>query len=333
MNILPYLAQYLTLHKKVVVSGLGNFSLVRKKGLFVLTDNTFYPPCYEVEFYLKDAECSNLAQYISTQCNINISRAQKYIQNLVEIIQLELENNQNYSVENIGILRAINYKIKLIAQLESYVNNAFFGLKPVIVESLHNHPITLPIENELPIAPIIKPIINRADNNDFPLTYSLAEQALKTARHNEPYTKSESQFSWFWFFAVIMLVLTSLIIAATLYYFPPFKSEIAELSLHQKQIIPVTIPSKKNKVILPAVYSSQFEIIVRENLNQLKAESIIKNLKTSGLKAYILLDSSSQLNQISVAKFYNSDSANAQLKIIQLKYYPNAYLKTSEISK
>lgn len=325
MNVAPHIAQYLMLHQQVTITGLGVFTLNKKNGFFDSQGNTFYPPYNEITFEHTAVNSSHLAQYIGSQYNIEAQQAQQYIQTLANSILLELDNNRSYALENIGTLQYIDKQITLIQQEPNYFNKPFFGLQAVKIDEIKatntpqeakpsntNYTATTPPE--------------ASSNNDFPLTYQLAEQALKTARYQTNYNKSESQVPWFWLFASFIVALTILIIAATLHYFPPFATNHPVKVIHQNVTIPVNTSDKKNKAIVSPPL--QFEIIMRENISPTKAQGIVDNLKLKGISAHVLLDSLGKLSRVSAATLYNADSAQALLKTIQQKYYPKAYLKT-----
>lgn len=325
MNVAPHIAQYLMLHQQVTITGLGVFTLNKKSGFFDSLSNTFYPPYNEITLEHTAVSSPHLAQYIGSQYNIEAQEAQQYIQNLANSILLELDNNRSYALENIGTLQYIDKQITLIQQEPNYFNKPFFGLLAVKTDGItatNTHPTIKP-DNTIYTAVALP---ETTSNNDFPLTYQLAEQALKTARYQTNYNKSDSQIPWFWLFASFIVALTILIIVATLNYFPPFATNHAIKVIHQNVTIPVNTPNKKAKAIVSPPL--QFEVIMCENISPTKAQRIVNNLKSKGISAHILLDSMGKLSWVSAATFYNADSAQALLKTIQQKYYSKAYLKT-----
>ncbi|TAF45951.1 MAG: hypothetical protein EAZ51_09130 [Sphingobacteriales bacterium] len=238
MHILPDIAQYLLLHQQVAIAGVGVITLTHKNGFFDVPSNTFYPPCYKLSFYKKEVQNSNLVQYIGAQNNDNFSHAEQEIANLAQQILSEINR---HSVENISELHTFSY----LAQLEAEVNKRFYGLNPLKIDSLA---LTLTKSfiqiNESEA--VNKSTLTQHQNYNFPLSYSLAEQALQTAHNKESEYVSQNTFSWFWFLAAILVVITTLIIAITLYYFPPFATSQPKTPTHQNVSIRVNTLNKKS---------------------------------------------------------------------------------------
>jgi nucleoid DNA-binding protein len=317
MHIIPYISQYLQLHKKVAIPGLGVFYLKRVNGFLDEHNHTLYPPSVKLKFEDSEVSENEFAYYISNQTQIDLDKVIYHIEKLLREIKRKVERGSVFLIENIGSLELNRGKIKLVNSENSTFNEDFFGLKSHIYKPFSDGNL-ITSSNEKFVIEL--PVVTEEKNQNFSATYSLAEQALNSS--SSPEKPKTRNYTWIWILSVFLIFAT--ILGAIVYSFSSLKNiegNKTPVKKVAKVIHKTAVPVKIDSV-------SHHEIIIAENLTATKADKIIKKLKTKGIEAHLLIDSLKSVIQISAAQFTDLDSAEANLKIIQQKFYPKAYLKT-----
>ena len=323
MQLIPHISQYLKLHKKVALVGLGIFYLKRINGFLDEDSQTLYPPSIKVKFDEKEILDSDFAQYVSNQSQIELEKIIYHLEKLVRDIKKEVESGSAYILENIGSLELNRGNIKLIKPDNTIYNQAFFGLKPqTYTSNKDEHFIQPTIEKELELSGKVE-----QPQQDFSASHTLTEEGLNSSSLTESEIPPSRKFTWLWVSIIVLIAVA--ILCAIGYYFYPFN--LAQLKKAPvKKVVPIVykveLPQKPDSVI-------HHEVIIAENLSAINADKLIAKLKIKGIDAHIIVDSLKSYVKISAAQFTDLDSAEAKLKNIQKQYYPNAYLQSTKSIK
>lgn len=338
MQITAYLPIYLLERQKVALEGIGTISLKYFNGFYETETNTLYPPAVHLIFDENVTLNDDFANHISNKLNIEITQAKLQLNDWLQHIKAELNNGNQYILPKIGYLLTKNKKITFESFNDAYFNQSNFGLKPlpniVLNDDSFSETNKSDLENEVPqpLINVLEPVKvaenlgNILENNyqtDNANTYLQTSPQTAKAQNTLP-KKPKQKIDWFWVMAIFIVLLTGLVVCATLIYFPPFKPSDVETSIIQN---PSKIDSLANKQTLPDT-TLIYHIIVADNLTPLKAQKKLVKLKANGILGTLLTNDSTIYVQLSVGSFLNPDSAQVKLKQTQNKYYPNAYLKT-----
>jgi nucleoid DNA-binding protein len=321
MQIVTYLSHYLMQHQKLVLPGFGIFSVVKQGGYLQAETNVIYPPTIKIEFCCTETLNNDLANYIATQTGLEATQAQNAITQLIHTITKELDNGKTFLLHRIGVIALNNCKIELITPFNELYNQVYFGLKPIKITANISFPT---IENDVNYTPLqATPITPEAP---LAVTYSLANQAMQTAIISDTKPKPTG-IPLFWWAAMVLVILTIAAVGATFYCYPPF---VNQAPTHTLKSLRKPIKKIKQVFVSPQVIDTSmcFELVIAENLTSKQAEKKIFEFKNKGIQAHLINDSATATIQISAAKFFNLDSAQAHLKQLQQKKYPKAYLKT-----
>ena len=286
MHLIPHIYQYLQLHKKVAISGLGVFYLKRVNSFLDEDSKTVFPPSLKVKF--DDTEVSNndFAQHISNQSQIELEKVIYYVEKLVRDIRKVVESGSVYILENIGSLELNRGGIRLINADSTIYNQDFYGLKPQTYSSIKLESSIQPLIIEeievaseveqsdqdfstpLSIQPLIVEEIEFASEveqsqqdisttistqpsieeeiigdveqlqQDFPTSYTLAEQALNASYVHESEVQPKRKFSWLWI-SIMVLIAVAILGAIGYYFYALNSSPVKKIKENLKGVVKI----------------------------------------------------------------------------------------------
>lgn len=333
MDIALYISDLLQKHDEISVSGLGTFSTKYGGAKFDDQMEAFIPPGKRIEYSPDSQPDSRLAEYISELRHISIESSKHFIERFAEEIQNRLNSGQAAELAGIGTLHKTDAGISFLTSPASRKDHSSFGLQPV--RELKRSTISAPnwdpvILNELPAAE------QEDEESDAP---------IKRRK-----------------FPVLLIILILLASgAAALYFFTPNTVNYFTKAPVRKTVVPaakpktltdsvtvadsiiqsldqqgfevekprdtITISTEAKPASAPTI---TFEVIGASLNSQKDADHLVKNFRSKGLDARIILAKDKKRNNIliSLASFNTKDAAGAELIRIKNDIEPGAYIYT-----
>lgn len=341
MDISPYFAKMIKTHDQVVVPGLGKFYKKRSEGFYDEETKTFYPPSTIIDFSAEYIHDDKLVQLISQDSGSSLTSAYAALDEYVRDLKSILKSSPVVLPE-LGKLSLLDDKIQLATVTEPTLNQAYFGLPSINLDS-------------------------SSFKGDDDTKYSLAQQALNTAVEDdeEEYTGKSNTVK-----IVLMVVFIGVLGALIALYYtkPEVYQNLANYFRKNKTTVPATpntsgidpkavakadsiydtkdpdsieaklkaqgfevekvkdstdVSVKANQLAKPDGF--RHEIIIYFCKSEKEAKDKVKFFNNNGIPAHIVSDAGGVLIKISGATLYNQKEADQELERIQNEINPQAY--------
>ncbi len=312
MNIAHHLSQLLYRYQCVTVPGFGAFLTETIAANIQESNQTFYPPKKVISFnsYLKNND-GLLANHIAVSEKISYDLAVASIENEIGLWKLQLENNENLNLKNIGELR-LNDEKNLVFESSkdfNYLTNSF-GLSsfvsPLIKREVLNH--ELKKHGEIPVVTLL-PEIQPAKRSYLKYAAVFVISIGAVGFGYKSYIIQAEQSETLIVQAQVQKEVESKIQEATFFIGSPIKTETVEV--------------KEEK--LP------FHIVAGAFRNEKNAQKVLDDLTNQGYKAKILDKNKNGLYPVLYGSFATYTEAQYKMTEIQKTINQDAWLLIEEI--
>lgn len=340
IDIAAYIGRLVREHELVIIPGLGGFLTNFHASAIHALSNRIEPPGRHIAFNTRLQENDGLlANHLQKKLDLSYKDALVLVETFAEFCKTELDNGQNISFENLGIL-SLNARgnIEFSPNLSINYADEYFGLPDIIaprIQRKKQHEAVIQFhphakEKIKSHAPLIRKIAAIA----IPFIFLSVFAYFSKDEIKNIYQQSASVFSFSSDSSNEISNEETLNIAndvkdkqADL----PF--ETAKETVEEEPIVVVNVETDSEIVYneSPVVENGNFHIICGAFNNKDLADKLILQLDSEGFKSYLAGQNATGLYRVSASNFSNRLEAVEQLRWYQANRNKEAWLLVEEL--
>ncbi len=353
MNIGKYISELLYNHNCVIIPGLGGLVANYSSSYIHPTQNVFYPPSKKIAFNKNLSENDGLlVNYIANNENISYDIVNEIINNYVKNIKETINENNTYTIENIG-----SFSLNIEKSIQFIPDNKInYLIDSYGLQSFQVNPI---LRN------------NKQEQEELKINYPSIYNSTKSSYGVENKQISSSKFIVYALAACLALLVIfnretvgdvylnqTTLSPTSCVLLSQYKQRnnnniteevVAEYDSLENYINNIKVYDNSKKIEADTLINKEeikaekvevkpenkieiTEVIPKYNIIQSgfrsieKADKQLDVLKNKGYNAYIVKQNKSKFTLISIGGYDDINLAFEQLKIIKSKDYNNAWL-------